>query len=275
MPHSFSLDRSRTTLEWSAPVVAATPGRGLQPALAAARPIVVLDDGSQAARNAVRRAALIAESLGAPMRLVPTQLMNANKLAIGDARLLVTHLEEGCRPSEWIFGTRIEQLVRKLSVPVLVVNQPASRRYTQVLVGVKLEETAGDLVALAEKVAPHSRVNVVHVVGTSLEYSLRLADAPQSVVRAHRTRAYGDAYRKLNDLADAYAHHTTVVAPRVVGGYAPQRLLEMGAATRTGLIVLGKRPNHWFADLFLDSGVARTVLAEAPSDVLLVPLRDR
>ena len=236
------------------------------------RPVVVLDDGSEAARNAARRASLIAESLGAPMRVLPIHLANAANVAAEDACLLVTHVEEGFRPSEWVFGTRMEQLVREHSIPVLAVKQPASGRYAQVLVGAKLEATDSDLVALAERVAPRSRVNVVHVLWDALEYSLRLADAQEAMVRTHRTRVYGDAYRKLNDLiADAYADPMTVVAPRVVGGHAPHRLLELGAATRTGLIVLGKESKHWFADFFLDSGVPRTVLAEAQSDVLLVP----
>jgi nucleotide-binding universal stress UspA family protein len=195
----------------------------------------------------------------------------ADHRAVAGAGLLVTHLEEGCRPSEWLFGSRIEQFVRRFSIPVLLVKQPASKRYGQVLVGVKLDAPAGELIAAAKMLAPRAQINAVHVLGTSHEYRLRLAGVSEDAIRAHRTGAYRDAYRKLCDLVMSGRGHEAAAAPQVVAGNAPHRLLEMGVAARTGLIVLGKRPRHWLADLFLDRGIARTVLAEARSDVLLVP----
>jgi nucleotide-binding universal stress UspA family protein len=302
VPHSFSLYRSQTTFE----PLATAPRRELQLPSATPRPIVAMDDGSEAALNAAWRAALIAQNWGAPVHLLNArgssygksepgraledwsrqtvavrQLSTARasgdqrhpeNVAVEGASLLVTHVEDGCRPFEWLLGTRIEQLVRKFSIPVLVVKQPASTRYGRVLVGVKLEPQASELVARARMLAPRARVDVVHVLGTSHEYKLRLADAPEAEVRAHRTRNHRDAYRQMNDLiAAACGHEANAVAPRLVVGSAPERLLEMGGAARAGLIVLGKRPRHWLADLFLDHGVARRVLAEAPSDVLFVP----
>ena len=203
--------------------------------------------------------------------LASEDLMHPENRAVEGAGLLVTHVEDGCRPFEWLFGTRIEQLVREFSIPVLVVKQPASRRYRRVLVGVKLDPQGSDLVARAMMLAPRSRVDVVHVLGISYEYKLRLADASEAALRAHRTRTHRNAYRQMNDLITMACGHAANVEPRLVAGSAPDRLLEMARATRAGLIVLGKRPGHWLADFFLDRGVARRVLAEAPSDVLLVP----
>jgi len=161
--------------------------------------------------------------------------------------------------------------MRKFSIPVLIVKQPASRRYRRVLVGVKLDPQASELVAGARIVAPGARVDVVHMLGTSYEFRLRLADASEAGVRAHRTRTHRDAYRQMNHLiAAACGHEANAVVPRIVAG-APERLLEMRDAARAGLIVLGKRSRHWLADFFLDRGFARRVLLEAPSDVLLVP----
>ena len=306
MPHSSSLYRSQTTFEPYSTVPVTAPRRGLQFLSATPRPIFAIDDGSEAALNAGRRAALIARNWGVPVHLLNMrggltgkselgctfedrsrqavavrQLFTAS--ASGDQRhpengvvegasLLVTHVEDGCRPFEWLWGTRIEQLMRKFSIPVLIVKQPASRRYRRVLVGVKLDPEASELVAGARIVAPGARVDVVHMLGTSYEFRLRLADASEAVVRAHRTRTHRDAYRQMNHLiAAACGHEANAVVPRIVVGSAPERLLEMGGAARAGLIVLGKRPRHWLADLFLDRGVARRVLAEAPSDVLFVP----
>ena len=222
-----------------------------------------------------RQFALIAEYCGAPVRLLDGgDLMHADNRALADAGLVVTHLQDGCRPSEWLFGTRIEQLVRRFSIPVLIVKQPANRRYRRVLVAVKLDEAASDLAAAAKTLAPRAQVDAVHVLGTSHEYRCRMADVPEAAVRAHRMRTFGDAYRKLNDLiAAGWGREAAAVARRLAVGNAPHRLLEMGSAARAGLIVLGKRPRHWLADLFLDRGIARTVLAEARSDVLLVPCK--
>ena len=275
MPHSCSLNRSQTILGPRFPVLDSAPRRELQLPLATRRPIVVLGDGSAAALNAQWRAALIAEYCGAPVRLLEAgHVMRAGNRAVADAGLLVTHLQEGCRPSEWLFGSRIEQLIRRFSIPVLVVKQPANRRYCRMLVAVKLDEAANDLAAAAMTIAPRAQVDVVHVLGTSHEYRWRIADVPEAAVRAHRMHTFGDAYRKLNHLiAAGWGREAAAVPRRLAVGHAPHRLLEMGSAARAGLIVLGKRPRHWLADLFLDRGIARTVLAEARSDVLLVPCK--
>jgi nucleotide-binding universal stress UspA family protein len=305
--HSSSLYRSRTTFEPYPTVLATAPTRRELLFLSATpRPIFAIGDGSEAALNAAWRAALIAQNWGAPVHLLNArgsssgkselsraledwsrqsfagrQISNArargdqtqlDNRAVEGASLLVTHVEDGCRPFEWLLGTRIEQLVRKFSIPVLIVKQPASRPYRRVLVGVKLDPQASELVAGARKVAPGARVDVVHMLGTSYEFRLRLADASEAVVRAHRTRTHHDAYRQMNDLiAAACGHEANAVVPRIVVGSATERLLDMGGAARAGLIVLGKRSRHWLADLFLDRGVACRVLAEAPGDVLFVP----
>lgn len=270
MPHSYPLHRSHAVFDASAAVLATSPGRELQSRSATQRPIVVLDDGSEAGLNAARRAAFIGQSFGAPVSSLGDPRAQ-HGLAAG-AGLLVTHLDSGRRPSQWLLGSRAEQLLREFSIPVLVVKQPADRPYRRALVGVKLDPRASELVAAARTLAPRAQVNVVHVLDTSHEYSLRAADVPEAMVRAQRTRALGDAYRELNDrISAAWVHESTGVAARVAVGHAPRRLLEMGGAARAGLIVLGKRPRHWLADLLLDRGVARTLLAEAASDVLLVP----
>lgn len=283
MPHSSSLYRFQTTFEpySTAPVTA--PRRGLQFLSATARPIFAIGDGSKAALNAAWRAALIGQSWGAPVHLLNAQLSasrasadqrHPENSALEDAGLLVTHVEDGCRPFEWLLGTCMERLVRTYSIPILVVKQPANRRYRRALVGVKLDPQASELVASARMLAPRAHVDVVHVLRTSHEYKLRLADAPEAVVRAHRTRTQRDAYRMMNDLiAAACGHEANAITPRLVVGSAPDRLLEMGRAARAGFVVLGKRRRHWLGDLFLDRGVARRVLAESPSDVLLVPTR--
>jgi len=61
------------------------------------------------------------------------------------------------------------------------------------------------------------------------------------------------------------------IVSRLSVGSAPDRLLQMSQAPRAELIVLGKRPRHWLADLFLDRGMASRMLAEGASDLLLVP----
>jgi nucleotide-binding universal stress UspA family protein len=271
MPRSSSAYRLQPVPKPAPPMLVTAPRGELQLPSAPPRPIIALGDDSEAALNAAWRAVLIAQNCGAPVRLLNLRASSSGSLE--RAGLLVTHVEDGCRPLDWLFGTRIEQLVRRFSIPVLIVKQPASRRYRHVLVGLKLEPQASDLVARARMFAPRVSVDVVHVLGTSYEYKLRLAEA-EAAIRAHRTSTRRDAYRQMNDLiAAACGHEANAVVPRIVVGSAPDRLLELGRATRAALIVLGKRPGHWLADFFLDRGVARRVLAEASSDVLLVPYR--
>jgi nucleotide-binding universal stress UspA family protein len=229
--------------------------------------IAVLSDGCAAARNAARRAALISRHTAMPLRVLQSQ-----HAALRGAGLLVTHVEEGRRLSQWLLGTRIEQLLRDYAVPVLVVKQPATQAYRRVLVGAKLDAGAVELLVAARRFAPFADVDAVHVLGSAHEYGWRGIDVPQAVVRANRALAYGDAYRKLAGLiAASQDRDHEPASPRVLSGYAPQRLVELGAASRANLIVLGRRSRHWLADLLLDRGMARTVVDEGRSDVLLVP----
>ncbi|WP_143762893.1 hypothetical protein [Ramlibacter tataouinensis] len=154
-------------------------------------------------------------------------LLDAPAQVLESAALLVTHGATGLRPLDWFQGTRAERLVRRFSVPVLVVKQPAGRRYRRVLVGVKLDPRAGELIARASKVSPSARVDVLHVLGTSHEYRLQLADAPEAARRAQRLQVVRDAYRKIEAIIAAAAGHASDAAASLVFGSAPGRLVEV------------------------------------------------
>ena len=193
-------------------------------------------------------------------------------MGVAGAALLVTQVGDGFRPFDWLLGTRAERLVRKFSIPVLVVKQPASKRYGRVLVGVDMDRHAAALVAQARKLSGRAQVDVVHVLDTLHESRLRLADAPEVAVRAYRMRLLDDAYKQFDGLFAAAREHETGAIPHLVFGNAPARLLDMARATRTSLIVLGQRRGHWLADLLLSRGIVQRALAEGPGDVLLAPV---
>ena len=68
--------------------------------------------------------------------------------------MLITHAAREARLGDWLFGTPVEQLVRNIAVPVLVVNSAAKQRYRRVVVGVKLDAVESELIAAASAIAP-------------------------------------------------------------------------------------------------------------------------
>ncbi|TFZ05699.1 hypothetical protein EZ313_03285 [Ramlibacter henchirensis] len=289
------------------PVAPPAPDDAQSPFLAG-RCVVVLSDTTLDGINAVWRAALIARDLGMPMHLLqvnagedlPSARARAGRLARqaqhrlgvaaagnaaqGDVRellaglapppgLVVLPYERGNAFTECLFGTAAERLFRSVFMPTLVVRRPASARYRRVLVPVTLDDAAAALIGAAQRISRDPRIRVMHVLGTSQEQTLRIADAPEHSLRMQRQRRSSDAYRELNRLI-AGAGALERAAALVSFGHPAMRVLEVARASRSQLVVVGKQKGSILGQLLAD-GVCHRVISEGSADVLMLPLPDR
>lgn len=190
----------------------------------------------------------------------------------GDAGLLVLPWRRGNPLVDALLGTLPERLSRALSTPMLVVRRPAFSSYRRVLVPVKLDADAVALVTAARAMSRDPRMRVFHVLDTTQEGSLRLADTSERVLRLQRQRRARTAYGVLNAaITRAGAHEHGAVA-LVSFGQVPLRVLEIERAGNAQLVVAGKERRSLISEA-LSAGVTRRLLREASADVLVLPVR--
>jgi nucleotide-binding universal stress UspA family protein len=190
----------------------------------------------------------------------------------GRAGLLVLPWRRGNALVDAVLGTLPERMHRSLFIPMLVVRQPAFTSYRRVLVPVKLDGHAVSMITAARGVSRDPRMRVLHVLGTSHEESLRVADMSERALRLqrqHRTRA---AYTMLNEsIARAGAHEGA--AALVSFGHVPARVLEVARASKAQLLVLGKERRSLLSELFF-ADLPKCLLFDAEADVLVLPVQE-
>jgi nucleotide-binding universal stress UspA family protein len=271
--------------------------------------VLALADATAEGTNAVWRAAVVARDLGVPLRVLlvavgddqlPSVRALARRLArdalrrlgvpatgtaaSGDMRrllaevtpppaVLVLPYKRGNALAECLFGPAAERMFQAVFTPTLVVKLRASTSYQRVLVPAKLDHDAMVLMGAARYIARNPRVLVMHVLDTAEEQTLRIADAPEHVLRAQRLRRSNAAYRELDRLIAAPGAGGEAAA-QVSFGYAPVRVLEAIRARRAQLVVLGKQRSSLFGRWLAD-GVSQRVISQGGADVLLLPLSKR
>jgi nucleotide-binding universal stress UspA family protein len=268
--------------------------------------VVAVCDLSSAALNATWRAAIVARELGAQLRIlhphgdekvlskagsaldelreeirqrmrvrveaesVRGSVLHAAIDAARQAAMIVIPSQRGNPLREWIMGTQAERLIRLCRAPVLVVKRPALCSYRRVLVAAGLEGASASLIAVAAMLSRGSRVEVLHVLATADEVVLRELEASAQVLhtcREYRAQRARVALHELVDRAcgDANGTFTTVGFGRTAGV-----VLERAQAVESELIVIGKKQRGLLAGYLL-GGVTQRVLANAGSDVLVLP----
>lgn len=273
-------------------------------ATAAGRHVAVFIDRSPEAANAAWRGALVARDRGLPLHLVALQPLHADlaqaaafadslarelqgKLALpvssqalagtrayegveatSDASLLVLPSTAAGRP--WPLGSPVLRLLRQARRPVLLARTPAQKSYQRVLAAVELERNASALIAAARALSRGPRVQVLHVLDTSHEETLRLADVPERAILAQRER---DALRARGVLADLMASAGVLddAEPVIAFGHAAAAVMQQQLDAGADLLVVGKRPRLAWIDA-LRASVARRVLRAGAADVLVLPV---
>lgn len=190
--------------------------------------------------------------------------------AAGDASLLVVPASRG-RWSSWFGGARALHLMRRAARPVLWVRRPACRSYRRVLAAIGLVPGAGEVIAAAARLTRDPRFGVLHVLDSTYEEIMRLADVPARVIDANREVAAHNAHRAIEELVARSVPSLPAPQPVIRFGHASLRILQEEVAVSADLIVLGKHPRSALAD-WVRFGVADRVIGSARADVLLVPL---
>lgn len=167
-----------------------------------------------------------------------------------------------------VLGTTSERLVRRSPCPVLVVRQTPHEPYRRVLVGVDLVPSAGRMLALARRLAPHARPVLLSAYQVPFQDKLRFAGVDADTVEHYRRQARVRAAQHVHALAERARLGSADYDAVVIEGEASQRIVEQEHEHDCDLVVLGKHGRSAVEDLLLGS-VTQHVLAEGSADVLV------
>ncbi len=189
-----------------------------------------------------------------------------------DADLLVLGARGTSPLRDAILGTTAERMLGKCSRPMLIVKRRAAHRYEQVLVALDFSPASEAALRASLHLAPQAALTAVHAYDVPFEGKLRLAGVEEQTLDAYRSRAAEKAVADIGSLGERTAGERTRLAHKVAPGYPAHVILEQEQAMRADLTVLGKQRRPLVQE-FLLGRVARHVLADSRSDVLVVPAR--
>jgi nucleotide-binding universal stress UspA family protein len=184
--------------------------------------------------------------------------------------MVVIPSQRGNPLREWIMGTQAERLIRLCRAPVLVVKRPALCSYRRVLVAAGLESASASLIAMAAMLSRGARVEVLHVLATADDVVLRELEASVEVIQTCRDHRAQRARVALHELVERAGGDANGTLATVGFGRTAGVVLARAQAAESELVVIGKERRGLLAHYLL-GGVTQRVLADARSDVLVLP----
>ena len=270
--------------------------------------IVAFTDFSASAEHALDRAALVAASHGARLRIVYSthtpdprfvdpyarleqrarQLARrhgvtvvAQDLGSGDvvedalaaaagADLLVLDRR---KPQGWralLRGSVLTRILRSSPCPVLVVQRAPQGSYQRKLVAVDFSDTSMALVRYAGGLEAEAQLQLYHAVDLRDEAKLRSAEASVQAVQAYRSKLLTRAAGRMLPLTSAYDARRNRVATAIGAGDPARELAVHHEATGADLIAVGYTRRPALIE-WLVGTVAGRVVQSVQCDVLVFP----
>lgn len=167
-----------------------------------------------------------------------------------------------------LVGTTAMRILRRNTLPTLVVRREPKEGYRQVLVPVDLTPRSKQVFDAALRLAPEAEITLLHVIELPFEGKMWLAGVSDDVLDAYRQRARLAAMQGLQALAASQpGKNCRCIA---LPGDAAHTILEQARALGVDLLVVGKNTTHDVTEFLLGS-TARHVLSDARCDVLVQP----
>lgn len=168
-----------------------------------------------------------------------------------------------------LLGTTAERLLSACTRPVLVVNSPPKTHYQHVLVPVDFSPYSVSALTMANRIAPHAHMTILHVFHIPFEGRLQIVGASETGIRQYCDEEQQAAEKQICELIRASHMDSNRVSYRVERGDPSPVILAKAEELLSDLIVIGKHGQSWFEDLFLGS-VTHQILARSTCDTLVV-----
>jgi nucleotide-binding universal stress UspA family protein len=221
-----------------------------------------LNDAAAVLSKATGASVAARVEIGAVLEVITQQCGGADLLVLG---------ARGTSPlRDAILGTTAERLLGRCARPMLVVKRRPTGRYERVLVALDFSRASANAMRATLRLAPQAMFFAVHAYDVPFEGKLRLAGVDRDVIAGYRYRAAKKALADIRALSERTSLGRKPVVPKVGQDYPPHLILAQEKARRADLVVLGKKKRYLVREFLLGS-VARHVLADSRSDVLVGP----
>ncbi|HET9865443.1 MAG TPA: universal stress protein [Steroidobacteraceae bacterium] len=164
-----------------------------------------------------------------------------------------------------ILGKTVEQLLRRLPVPILVVRNRVAGEYGHVVVTTDFSDSSGRALQVALRFFPSQTVYLLHA--SEAPYSTLAPDAGRHAERFQEARS-DDLAAFLASVYLSEADRKRLV-PLIEPGPPPQLIREYVQTQGADLVVLGTRGRGAVLEALLGS-TAKSILATLPCDALVV-----
>jgi nucleotide-binding universal stress UspA family protein len=219
----------------------------------------------QRGRQIARRHGITTAAVSGSNDLLPDVLTQAREadLLVIDRRL------HRAWPQFWR-GPTLEQVIQQAPCPVLVVQQPATGAYQQLLVAVDFSQVSRSLVRYASGFEVGAAMELFHALDSRSQTKLRCADAKLSVVHAYERLALNNAEGRAVRFTDSLDVRRNRVGTLTGRGDPVLQVRVQKESSKADLVVVGKARPHVLIDWLLGS-MARGLVAGLDCDVLVVP----
>ena len=167
-------------------------------------------------------------------------------------------------------GQPVEELLRAVKRPVLVVRREAAHDYRSLLIAVDFTDASRGLVDVGFALNKSAQVELFHAVSTANEGKLRYAEVSDRAIKAYREECRRYAQDRMFWLTDSYDSRRNRVLSAIGHGDAARQTVVQQQNSGSELIVVGRQPSSRIGDLFF-AGTAERILGFSNTDVLVVP----
>jgi nucleotide-binding universal stress UspA family protein len=201
---------------------------------------------------------------------VKTGQVQAEILAATEsADLLVLGAHGGDSLQDLILGTTAERLLSMCKRPMLVVKRPPKTRYERVLVPVDFSPYSAFALTMANRIAPHARITIVHAFRVPFEGRLHTVGASEAGIRRYCEEEQQATEKMIREMILESHVDAGRISHAVERGDPSPVILAKAEELLSDLIVIGKHGQSWVEDLFLGS-VTHHVVTRSECDVLIV-----
>lgn len=173
----------------------------------------------------------------------------------------------------FLLGSTAERLLRKTSVPVLVVKQPADQPYARVLVPVDFSVDAASALRCARDWLPQTHLSVLHVYDPDFTASLMVDWPDTAALERYRHQLRQRASAELQAFINAGLGSDDAASALLRSGPVARSITEAVAALDSQLVVMGSHGRGFLERVLLGS-ITRHALTQCGADVLVVPHPD-
>lgn len=218
-------------------------------------------------------ARLLERRLGLPVRALlpgPANLADLRHEDAADLLVLADRHERSL--ASWWRGQPLQQLLRHWPSPVLVTRGVPQPNYRRILATIDLSDRSKALVAAAAAMDPQAELELFHAVSTREQASrYELEVPPQAASASYREECARFLRYRMVSMTDSFETRRNRVLATIGQGEIGRQTVIQQEHSGADLVVVGSRRQSLLGEL-LRGSVAWRVVAEAASDVLVVPL---